>query len=89
MKVWRVSPTPNRKKDLKMSIFFLEFVKSFEVAIEVCSGFIPRVTGIMNVLVGPQVREIDFARVRLNVGEGVEDMSANKVRNPCEWLSCC
>ena len=87
MKVGGICPPPNRKKDFEMSVFFLEFVKSFKVAIEVCSGFIPRVIRIMNILVSPQVRQIDFARVWLNIGEGVEDMSGDQVRNPAEWLS--
>lgn len=41
----------------------------------------------MNILVSPKVGEIDFARVGLNISEGVEDVSADQVRNPHEWLS--
>jgi len=70
----RISPPPNTEEDLEVSILLLQLVDCFEVTIEVGTDVIPRVPGIVDILVGPRIREDDFARVRFHVGERVEDV---------------
>lgn len=59
-----------------MSVLLLELVDRLEVAVEVRSVVVPRVSGIVDVLVSPEVGENDLAAVRSQVGEGVENVPA-------------
>lgn len=43
-----------------MSVLFLEVIDSFKIAIKVVSGVVPRITRVMDVLVGPYIREKHF-----------------------------
>lgn len=59
-----------------MSVLSFEEVDGFEVAVEVGTAWIvPGVGGVVDVLVGPEVGEEDFAGVGADVGEGVEDVA--------------
>lgn len=61
-------------------MLFFEEVDGFEVAVEVgTAGVVPGVGGVVDVLVGPEVGEEDFAGVRADVGEGVEDVTVEKM----------
>ena len=54
-----------------MAILFLEIVNRFEVAIEVGADVIPGIAGVMNVLVGPWVREEYLTTVSSDIGESI------------------
>ena len=54
-------------------MLLLEHVDGFEVSKEAL--FIPRVAGVMNLLVGPCVGEKDLSGIGTNVGESIKDVS--------------
>lgn len=39
-----------------MTVLLLEVVDSFEVAVKVIANIVPRITGIMDILVCPEIR---------------------------------
>lgn len=54
-----------------MAILFLEIINCFQVAIEVGADLIPRIAGVMDVLVGPCVREKYLATISSDIGESI------------------
>lgn len=68
----RIGPATDRKQHFEVPVLFLQIVDGLEVAVEVrTSGVIPRVVRIVYILVGPEVRENNFARFWIDVGECV------------------
>jgi len=60
-----------------MAIGFLELVDRLEVSVKVVAGVVPRVSGVMNVLVGPDVRQVNLAGVGTDVGECIQNVAAS------------
>lgn len=58
-----------------MSVLLFQFVDSLEITVEVVSNIIPRVTRIVDILVCPSIRKDDFARVRPQISECIEDVA--------------
>lgn len=56
-----------------MPVLLLERVDGFKIAEE--TGFIPRVTRVMDLFVSPFIREEDLSGISSNVSERIEDMS--------------
>ena len=54
-----------------MAILFLEFINCFQVAIEIGADVIPRIAGVMNVLVGPCVGKKYLSTISFDIGEGI------------------
>ena len=58
-----------------MTMLLLQVVYCLEVAIEICTRIGPRVTGVVNVLVSPEVREEDFTGVWPDICERIKDVT--------------
>lgn len=58
-----------------MSMFLLEQIDCFHIAIQVLARVIPRVAGVVDILIRPQVREEDFPRVGFDICEGVKKVT--------------
>jgi len=56
-----IRPPSNGEQHFDVTVLFLEVVDCFEVAVEVVPDIIPRVAGIVDVLVRPRIREDDLA----------------------------
>jgi hypothetical protein len=77
VKLGRISPSTNGEKDFEMSVSFLEQIDSFEVAVEAFARrVVPGVTWIVDIFVRPNVRKTDLARLRAQIGKGIEDMAS-------------
>jgi hypothetical protein len=70
-----VCPSTDGKKHLEMTMLLLEKVDRLEISIEVLAFIVPRVTGVVDILVGPQIGEEDFAGIGFDVCKGIEDMA--------------
>ena len=54
-----------------MAVLFLEIINCFQVAIKVGADFIPRIAGIMDVLVGPWIGKIYLATIGSDIGKSI------------------
>jgi len=70
-----IGPSSDAEQHFEVAVLLFQVIDSLEVAIEVCAGVIPRIARIMNVLIGPQIGEVDLARVRSYVRKCVENMT--------------
>lgn len=66
-----VRPSPDAEQNLKLTVLLLEVINGLEVAVEVVTDVIPGIAGVMDVLVRPQIGEVNFSSVRFNVGKCV------------------
>lgn len=55
MKLRRIRPSADAQKHLQVSILLLEVVNSLEIPIQIVSAFVPRVTRVVDILVGPRI----------------------------------
>ncbi len=69
-----VGPAADAEEDLEVPVPLLVQVELFGAAVEVGARVVPGVRRPVLVRVGPGVGEVDFARFRADVGEGVEDV---------------
>ena len=51
----RVRPATNRKQNLQMPVMLLQVVNGLEIAVQVLALVVPRVTRIVDLLIGPCV----------------------------------
>ena len=61
MELWGIRPPSDGEQYFDVTVLFLKVVDCFEVAVEVVPDIIPRVAGIVDVLVRPRIREDDLA----------------------------
>ena len=54
-----------------MAVLFLEIINCFQVAIEVGANLVPRIAGVMDVLIGMCVRKEYLATIGSDIGESV------------------
>lgn len=88
MEIGRVRPSTDGQECLEMSVFFLQLVKCFEVAVEVLAGLIPGVARIVDVRVRPRVGDVDNTRVRSHIRESVQNMPGDqcKLSRRVQWM---
>jgi hypothetical protein len=70
----RIRPASDREKNLKMAVLFLKQIELLEVSIEVVADIVPGVTGVVNVFVGPWIRQDDLASVGGDRCKSVQNM---------------
>ena len=80
MKGWRIRPATYGKEHFEVTILLLEIIYGFEIAVEIFALVIPRVTGVVYILVGPNVRENNLAGICLHVCKCIEDVSLYGVK---------
>jgi hypothetical protein len=73
-KVGGVGPAANAQEHLHVAVPLFEEVELLDAAVHIVAGVIPRVSGVVLVRVGPRIGQIDFASLRADIGEGVEDV---------------
>lgn len=68
-----IRPSTDRQEDLEVPVLLLQQVQLLQVAVKIVALIVPRVAVIVNVDVGPLVREDDFS-VWTVVAKCVENM---------------
>lgn len=58
-----------------MSILLFQFIDGLEISVEVVPDIIPRIARVVNIFVRPCIRENNFARVRSQIGECIENVT--------------
>lgn len=66
-----VCPSTDGKEGFEVPILLLELEERFEVSIEVVSGLVPFVTGVMDILVGPCIGYVYNSRIRAHICESI------------------
>lgn len=73
-KVARVSPSPDRQKDLEVAVLLLQQEELLDTSIDIVSDIVPRITGEVLLDIGPGIRQVHLARVGVDVGESIQHM---------------
>lgn len=58
-----------------MSILLFQFIDGLEISVEVVPDIIPRIARVVNIFVRPCIRENNFARVRSQISECIENVA--------------
>lgn len=70
----RVGPAAYREENLKVPVLLFELVNRLEIPIQILATIIPRIIGVMDLLVGPGIREEDFPSIGFQISKSVQYM---------------